>query len=96
MFSKFFIEHPVLSNVIAIIIVLIGAVALYRLPVSQYPEITPPIVQVQTRYPGASAQIIADTVATPVEEQVNGVEGMIYMQSTSAADGTYTLNVCPH
>jgi len=92
-FSKFFIERPVLSNVIAIIIVLVGAVALYRLPVSQYPEITPPIVQVQTRYPGASAQIIADTVATPIEQQVNGVEGMIYMQSTSAADGTYTLNV---
>jgi HAE1 family hydrophobic/amphiphilic exporter-1 len=92
-FSKFFIERPVLANVIAIIIVLIGAVALYRLPVSQYPEITPPIVQVQTRYPGASARIIADTVATPIEEQVNGVEGMIYMQSTSAADGTYTLNV---
>ncbi len=93
MFSKFFIERPVLSNVLAIIIVLIGAVALYRLPVSQYPEITPPIVQVQTRYPGASAQIIADTVANPIEERVNGVEGMIYMQSTSAADGTYTLNV---
>jgi HAE1 family hydrophobic/amphiphilic exporter-1 len=92
-FSKFFIERPVLSNVIAIIIVLIGAVALYSLPVSQYPEITPPIVQVQTRYPGASAQLIADTVATPIEEQVNGVEGMIYMQSTSAADGTYTLNI---
>jgi HAE1 family hydrophobic/amphiphilic exporter-1 len=92
-FSKFFIERPVLSNVIAIIIVLIGAVALYGLPVSQYPEITPPVVQVQTRYPGASAQIIADTVANPIEEQVNGVEGMIYMQSTSAADGTYTLNV---
>jgi HAE1 family hydrophobic/amphiphilic exporter-1 len=92
-FSKFFIERPVLSNVIAIIIVLIGAVALYQLPVSQYPEITPPIVQVQTRYPGASARIIADTVANPIEEQVNGVEGMIYMQSTSAADGTYTLNV---
>jgi HAE1 family hydrophobic/amphiphilic exporter-1 len=92
-FSTFFIERPVLSNVFAIIIVLIGAVALYRLPVSQYPEITPPIVQVQTRYPGASPQIIADTVATPIEEQVNGVEGMLYMQSTSAADGTYTLNV---
>ncbi|MGA7980006.1 MAG: multidrug efflux RND transporter permease subunit [Chromatiaceae bacterium] len=93
MFSKFFIERPVLSNVIAIIIVLIGAVALYGLPVSQYPDITPPIVQVQTRYPGASAQTIADTVANPIEEQINGVEGMIYMQSTSAADGTYTLNV---
>ena len=77
MFSKFFIERPVLSNVIAILIVLIGAVALYSLPVSQYPEITPPIVQVQTRYPGASAQTIADTVANPIEEQVNGVEGMI-------------------
>ena len=93
MFSKFFIERPVLSNVIAIVIVLIGAVALYALPVSQYPDITPPVVQVQTRYPGASPQIIADTVATPIEEQMNGVEGMLYMQSTSAADGTYTLNV---
>jgi len=92
-FSKFFIERPVLSNVIAILILVIGAVALYGLPVSQYPEITPPIVQVQTRYPGASAQTIAETVANPIEEQVNGVEDMIYMQSTSAADGTYTLNV---
>ena len=77
MFSKFFIERPVLSNVIAIVIVLIGAVALYGLPVSQYPNITPPVVQVQARYPGASPQIIADTVAIPLEEQMNGVEGML-------------------
>ena len=73
--------------------ILIGGVALFELPVAQYPPITPPTVQVTTRYPGASAQVLADTVALPIEEQVNGVEGMIYMQSTSTSDGSYTLTV---
>ena len=86
MFSKFFIERPVLANVIAIVLVLIGAVSVFKLPVAQYPDIVPPTVQVTTRYPGASAQTVIDSVALPIENQVNGVENAIYMQSTSASD----------
>jgi HAE1 family hydrophobic/amphiphilic exporter-1 len=93
MMSKFFIERPVLANVLAIVMVLIGAVALYSLPVSQYPNIVPPTVQVTTRYPGASPQTVIDTIALPIELAVNGVDNMLYMQSTSAADGTYVLTV---
>jgi len=93
MFSRFFIERPILANVIAIVIMLIGVVALFQLPVSQYPEITPPTVQVTTSYPGASARIVADTVALPIEQQVNGVENMLYMQSYSSSDGSYKLIV---
>ena len=93
MISKFFIERPVLANVLAIVIVLIGTVALVTLPVAQYPNVVPPTVQVTTTYPGASADTLVNNVALPIELQVNGVENMIYMSSTSTDSGTYTLTV---
>ena len=93
MISKFFIERPVLSNVIALLMILIGAVALLDLAVAQYPNVVPPTISVTTRYPGASAKTVMDTIALPIEQQVNGVAGMLYMQSTSASDGTYQLIV---
>ena len=93
MISKFFIERPVLANVLALVLVLLGAVSVFRLPVSEYPNVVPPTVAVTTKYPGASAQTVIDTVALPIENQVNGVDHMIYMQSTSASDGSYSLTV---
>src|SRR5262245_7376619 len=93
MFSLFFIRRPIVACVIAILILIAGSVAFPTLPVAQYPEIAPPIIRVTTVYPGASAQVVADTVAAPIEQQVNGVDQMIYMESTSASDGSYTLNV---
>jgi hydrophobic/amphiphilic exporter-1 (mainly G- bacteria), HAE1 family len=93
MFAKFFIERPVLANVIALVIILLGGVAMFSLPVAQYPPITPPTVQVTTTYPGANARTLLETVALPIEQQVNGVEKMLYMQSTCTSDGRYTLTV---
>jgi HAE1 family hydrophobic/amphiphilic exporter-1 len=93
MFSRFFIDRPIFANVIALVTVLFGLVTLVRLPVEQYPQITPPTVNVTTTYPGANAQVVADTVAAPIEQQVNGVEGMLYMSSTCSSDGSYALTV---
>jgi HAE1 family hydrophobic/amphiphilic exporter-1 len=93
MISKFFIERPVFANVIAIVTIILGAVCLYNLPVAQYPAIVPPTIQVTTRYPGASAEIIARTVGIPIEQAVNGVENSLYLSSTSGSDGSYTLTI---
>src|SRR5205814_520504 len=93
MLSRFFIDRPVFATVVSAVIVLAGLVAYVTLPVAQYPEVAPSTVLVTASYPGANAQIVRDTVAAPIEEQVSGVEGMLYMSSTSTNDGTYSLTV---
>jgi multidrug efflux pump len=93
MISRFFIDRPIFAAVLSIVIVLAGAVAYTALPIAQYPDVTPPTVQVTASYPGANAQTVYDTVAAPIEEQVSGVEGMIYMSSTCTNDGLYNLTV---
>jgi hydrophobe/amphiphile efflux-1 (HAE1) family protein len=93
MFADIFIHRPRLAMVIAIIITLAGTIAMINIPVAQYPDITPPTVQVSASYPGADAETLAETVAAPIEQQVNGVEGMIYMSSTTSSSGLYTLTV---
>ena len=90
---KFFINRPIFAAVVALVIILAGSICLSILPIAQYPDITPPTVQVSATYPGADAQTVAKTVGTPIEQQVNGVEGMIYMNSTSASSGAYTLTI---
>ena len=91
--SNFFIKRPIFAAVISIIIFVIGALAYFRLPLSEYPEVVPPTVVVRTSYPGANPTVIADTVASPLEQQINGVEGMLYMFSQATADGVMTLTI---
>src|SRR5258708_33930370 len=93
MLARFFIDRPVLAWVISIVIVLLGAIAAGFLPVAEYTEIQPPTVRVTATYQGANAKVVADTVAAPIEQQVVGVEGMLYMSSNSNNDGSYTLDV---
>src|SRR5271169_2910533 len=93
MISRFFIDRPIFAAVLSIVITLAGAISLFTLPLSQFPPVTPPTVQVTCNYPGASAKEVADAVAAPIEQQVNGVEGIMYMSSTCANDGSYNLTV---
>ncbi len=93
MLSRFFIDRPIFASVLSIVITLVGAIAAFTLPVAQYPEIAPPTVQVSCVYPGANAKVVAETIASPIEEQVNGVEDMMYMSSQSTNDGSYTLTI---
>src|SRR5208282_5717795 len=91
--SRFFVDHPVFAWVVSIVIVTAGLACVVKLPIAQYPPIVPPTVQVTATYPGASANTLADTVGQPIEEQVNGVESMIYMSSTCTNNGQYTLTI---
>src|SRR5262249_44237958 len=91
--SRFFIDRPIFATVISVVITLAGFVGMWTLPIRQYPEVTPPTVLVSALYPGANAQTVRDTVAAPIEEQVSGVEGMMYMSSRCTNDGAYNLIV---
>ncbi len=93
MLARFFIDRPVFAWVISILIVLVGLMSLISLPIAQYPDITPPTIQVACAYPGANAQVVADTIAAPIEQQINGVENMMYMSSQCNNDGSYTLTI---
>jgi multidrug efflux pump len=93
MLSRFFIDRPIFATVLSVVIALAGGIALFTLPIAQYPRITPPAVSISITYPGANAQVVADTVAAPIEQQVNGVPGMLYMSSLSGNDGSYTLSI---
>src|SRR6202040_986819 len=93
MIARFFVDRPIFATVISVVITLAGLVAVFTLPVAQYPDVTPPTVLVTALYPGANARTLRDTVAAPIEAQVSGVEGMIYMASQCTNDGSYSLTV---
>src|SRR4029078_12540487 len=93
MFSHFFIDRPIFATVLSIVIFIVGTVPLAGLPLAKYPEVAPPTITVTANYPGANAKVVADTVATPIEQEVNGVENMIYMSSRCTNDGQMTLDV---
>ena len=93
MFSKFFIDRPIFAMVISIVILLIGTISIVNLPIAQYPELTPPTVAVTAKYPGASADVVSETVAAPLEQQINGVENMMYMESQSTSNGDMNLTI---
>src|SRR6202795_2905985 len=91
--SHFFIDRPIFAAVVSIVFVILGGVSFSRLPVAQYPEIAPPIINVSGQYPGASADVVATTVIAPIEEQINGVENMLYISSSATADGRFSIAV---
>src|SRR6187431_57840 len=93
MLARIFINRPVLACVFSVVILLLGGIAAGLLPVAEYPQVTPPMVRVSAVYPGANARVVADTIAAPIEQQINGVENMMYMSSQSNNDGSYSLTV---
>src|SRR4051812_20458292 len=92
-FSQFFIKRPIFAIVLSVLLTLVGAVAAFKLPISEFPEIVPPTVTVKASYPGASALELAETVAAPIEQEINGVDGMLYLSSQSVGDGKLTISV---
>ena len=96
MISRFFIDRPIFASVLSMIITLAGGVAVFNLPIAQFPQVSPPTVSVTCTYPGASAKDVAEAVAAPIEQQVNGVEGMMFMSSNCTNDGQYSLTVTFH
>src|SRR5579862_1278634 len=91
--SKFFIDHPIFAGVLSVIVLLAGIIAMFKLPIAEYPEVVPPSIVVHAQYPGANPKVIAETVAMPLEEAINGVENMLYMGSQATTDGNLTLTV---